>query len=97
MANGNGVLQNGNRRVIGTCIAITLALNTPTFFILNEHWTQFSELKKEIAEGTKDRYYRRDALAHEAVDNQKFENVYFRFARNEAHIAECLEHVKDHP
>ena len=96
MANGTGVLQNGGRKILGMCIAITLAINTPTLFILKEHWDRFKAIDLDLREGTKDRYYRSDHEAYERLMGQRFSNIDFRFERDEQHISQCLDFIQDH-
>ena len=104
----DGVLANGNRRILTLCIGVTVALNTPGFFILKEHWDEMEtiravdrELRGIIDQKTENRYYRRDAEADHALVNERFNNVLFRFQRNEVNIQQCLNfletHREDHP
>lgn len=96
MANGTA---NGNgselRKIIGMSISITVALQTPIYFISKSQQDEIDYLKGEIVQRTDGRYRDTDAARDFALVEQKFENVRFRFQRNEEHIRECLEHVRE--
>ena len=99
----DAILQNGNRRILTLCIGVTIALNTPSFFILKEHWDEMEtiravdrDIRTMIDKKTENRYYRRDAESDFSVVNERFNNVLFRFQRNEANIQQCLNFIENH-
>ena len=101
--NGGGRALNGNgngigvtRRLVTLCVGVTLAINTPTFIILKEHWARLQHIDEQLVIRTADRYYRKDAEAHVALEMQKFSNVYFRFEQNERNIQQCLDFMDKH-
>jgi hypothetical protein len=91
-----GILQNGNRKILVFCTMITLGINTPTFLILNQHWGEIQALEELLHEKTNHPYLKRDAASHDALVNQRFNNVYYRFEINEAKIAHCELFIDKH-
>jgi hypothetical protein len=94
MANDDTTNNGTVRKLVLLCISLTAAINMPVFYVLTEHASEISEIRSSIVTKTQDRYYRRDAAAHEELDNQRLENVYFRFKRDEAQINECMREIE---
>ena len=90
MANGNG---NGTTltpiKTIMVCISITVAVNGWSLLINQEHGTDIANLRHELSEKTDKRYRATDA-------ERDFKLVEFRFERNEANIARCVNFIDQH-
>jgi hypothetical protein len=102
MANGSNPSGPTSRQLVILCISLTSILNIPTFYILKEHASEMSEIRVNINTKTKDRYFRKDAEAHEKLDVEKFKGVDlkfkgvdFRFERDEAIIKKLEVYMED--
>ena len=98
MANGNGSLPPAN--TIGICLLLTTIINGVGLVILQEHGNEIrqgaidlNELRLFVNDSVDERYRRRDARADLRLIEAKFDNITFRFERNEAHIKQCMEHI----
>jgi hypothetical protein len=81
MANGNNTTLTP-AKIIGICIAITVAVNG---------WTaiQLSDLRREMNAKTDQRYRQSDAL-------RDLKLVNFRFMRNEEKLQRCEDYINEH-
>lgn len=98
MANGNG---NGisltPAKTIGICISITVAINTLALTWMQDTSRELDDLRDELSRKTDHRYRQSDAKRDFRVVEEQFNNVLFRFQRNEQNIQQCIDHLKKHP
>ena len=98
MANGNGLTP---AKTISICIAITIAVNSLALIFMQEYGKEISMLRADLVRRTDQRYRRTDAekdiRENWRLINARFNNVNFRFSRNELQIQQCLEHIKKNP
>ena len=89
MANGDGVSFTP-AKVIGTCVAITVAINSLTLIMIQEHGAEIGALRTDLDRKTDQRYRQSDAT-------RDLNMVNFRFERNEKNIDKCMEFIENHP
>jgi hypothetical protein len=93
MVNGNGGVLTP-AKTIGICISITLAVNGVALTWVQDVNREMDEMRHDLERRTDQRYRASDAARDFRVVDERFNNVVFRFQRNEENIRQCLEHIK---
>jgi hypothetical protein len=88
MANGNGISLTP-AKIIGICIAITVAANGWSLAITKEHASEIAALRQELNAKTDGRYRQSDA-------SRDFKLVNFRFMHVEEKMQRCEEFIDEH-
>ena len=74
-----------------------MAINTLALTWMQDTSRELDDLRDELSRKTDHRYRQSDAKRDFRVVEEQFNNVLFRFQRNEQNIQQCIDHLKKHP